>query len=95
MNNTLAPAQLVNCVHMTTRSYNTFDRNINGVGYLTGANALDVAKIGIDQALLTNNVTLLTDAYRRVHLEVQIKNGVKADGIRADGSFGRVSQIKP
>lgn len=73
---------------MTSRSYGTFDHNINGVGFLTGANTLDVAKIGIDQALLTYNVTLLTDAYRRVHLELQIKNGIKIDGIRADGSFG-------
>ncbi|KAF8168065.1 polysaccharide lyase family 8 protein [Crassisporium funariophilum] len=89
LNDTLAPAQFGNCVHMTGRTYATFNRNINGVGTLTGANALDVAKIGIDQALLTSNLTLLTDAYRRVHLELEIKNGVKVDGIRADGSFAQ------
>ena len=75
---------------MTSRSYATFG-HIHGVGTLTGANALDVAKIGIDQALLTSNVSLLTDAYQRIHLELQIKNGNKADGIRADGSFGLCS----
>lgn len=73
---------------MTGRSFGTFGRTINGLGILTGANALDVAKIEIDQALLTSNVSLLTDAYQRVHSELQIKNGTEADGIRLDGSFG-------
>ncbi|KAF8872147.1 chondroitin AC/alginate lyase [Gymnopilus junonius] len=93
LNDTLIEAQLNNCTHMTGRSYGTFDHNINGVGFLTGANTLDVAKIGIDQALLTFNATLLTDAYRRVHLELQVKSGVKVDGIRADGSFGQHAGI--
>lgn len=88
LNDTLAPTEISNCTHITGRTYGTFDQNINGVGTLTGANALDVAKIGIDQALLTYNVSLITDAYRRVGLELQIKNGIKVDGIRADGSFG-------
>ncbi|KAF8912697.1 polysaccharide lyase family 8 protein [Gymnopilus junonius] len=93
LNDTLIEAQLNNCTHMTGRSYGTFDHNINGVGFLTGANTLDVAKIGIDQALLTFNATLLTDAIRRVHLELQVKSGVKVDGIRADGSFGQHAGI--
>lgn len=89
LNDTLSPAQLDKCVQITGRSYGTFGRIINGLGTsLTGANALDVAKIGIDQALLTSNVSLLTDAYQRVHSELQIRNEIKADGIRADGSFG-------
>lgn len=77
---------------MTLRSYGTFDRTVNGLGTLTGANTLDVAKIGIDEALLTTNATLLADAYRRVHLELQVKNTIKADGIRADGSFGKLRE---
>lgn len=32
---------------------------------------------------------LLTDAYRRIHLELSIRDSVKADGIRPDGSFGQ------
>ena len=88
LNDTLSSAQLEKCVQMTGRSYGTFGRIINGLGTLTGANTLDVANIGIDQALLTSNVSLLTDAYQRVHSEVQIRNETKADGIRADGSFG-------
>ncbi|CAA7266471.1 unnamed protein product [Cyclocybe aegerita] len=93
LNETLAQGQLSNCTRMTLRSYGAFDRFVNGLGTLTGANTLDVARIGIDQALLSYNVSLLTDAYRRVHLEVQIKNGIKVDGVRADGSFGQHAGI--
>jgi hypothetical protein len=54
----------------------------------TGANGLDIARIGMDLALLTGNSTLLADAYGRAHTQVVIENGVSADGIRPDGSFG-------
>ena len=54
----------------------------------TGANALDVSRIGMDQALLTTNSTLLALAYQRLHAELVIQNVVRADGIRADGAFG-------
>ncbi|RDB29606.1 Chondroitinase-AC [Hypsizygus marmoreus] len=89
LNETLTPAHLTACAHITARSYATFDRSINGVGSLTGANTLDVAAIGIDLALLTMNATTLADAYRRIHLELTVRSTVKADGIRADGSFGQ------
>jgi hypothetical protein len=89
LNETLTPAEFLNCTHITGRSFGTFDHDINGVGFLTGANTLDVAGIGIDQALLTVNVSMLTDAYQRIHLELAIANIVKADGIRADGAFGK------
>lgn len=89
LNDTLTATQLSNCARMTGRSYGTFDHYINGIGYLTGANTLDVAKMGIDSSLLNLNVSMLTDAYRRVHSELSIKTQVKADGIRPDGSFGQ------
>lgn len=69
---------------MTSRSYKY---NVDG---LTGANTLDVSRIGMDQALFTNDETLLMDAYTRSHKELVIVNGVKADGIRADGAFGEL-----
>jgi hypothetical protein len=78
---------------MTSRSYGTFQGPINGVGILTGANALDVAAIGIDSGLLTTNASLISDAYRRVHDELAIRDEVKADGIRRDGSFGQHAGI--
>lgn len=73
---------------MTKRSYEMFDRDINGVGYLTGANTLDVARISVDAALITHDAAILEDAYRRVHDELTIRDEVKSDGIRPDGSFG-------
>ncbi|KAF7436853.1 hypothetical protein PC9H_003686 [Pleurotus ostreatus] len=90
LNNTLTSTQLSNCTHITLRAYGTFTRNPT---FLAGANTLDVAKVGIDQALLTSNVSLMTDAYSRVHRELVIQNAIKADGIRADGSFGQHAGI--
>ncbi|KAF8061711.1 polysaccharide lyase family 8 protein [Lyophyllum atratum] len=83
LGDTLSASQLEGMNRMATRSY---QYNVSG---LTGANTLDVSRIGMDQALITNNTDLLADAYRRSHEELQIFNGVKADGIRADGAFGQ------
>lgn len=87
--NNLTPTQLSNCTHILNRAFGTFDRYINGLGYLTGANTLDVAKVGIDSALLMGNATLIAEGYRRIHQEVVVQNATTADGIRADGSFGQ------
>lgn len=67
---------------MTTRSY---EYNVDG---LTGANTLDVSRIGMDQALLTADTDLLAAAYVRSHSDLAIQDQVRADGIRADGAFG-------
>ncbi|KAG0708897.1 polysaccharide lyase family 8 protein [Suillus ampliporus] len=93
LNDTLTPTQLGNCTHITLRAYGTFDHYINGIGYLTGSNTLDVAKIGIDQGLLVVNVSLITDAFRRVHEAVVIEQPIKSDGIRTDGSFSQHAGI--
>lgn len=85
----LSPTQVSNCTHFGQRSFATFDRHVNGLGTLTGANTLDVAKIGIDSGLLTDNATIITDGYRRIHNEVVVQNAIKSDGIRADGSFAQ------
>ncbi|KAJ7492581.1 polysaccharide lyase family 8 protein [Mycena latifolia] len=90
LNDTLLQIELDHCTTITSRAYGTFG---SGAGFLAGANNLDIAKIGIDEALLTLNVSLLTDAYRRVHAEVQVTTAVRADGIRPDGSFGQHSGI--
>ncbi|RXW22963.1 hypothetical protein EST38_g2892 [Candolleomyces aberdarensis] len=89
LNNTLTATETGYCTRITARTYALSDTNINGVGYLTGANTLDVGKISTDGALLANNPTMLADAYRRIHNELTIRNDIKADGIRADGSFGQ------
>ncbi|KAF8216148.1 polysaccharide lyase family 8 protein [Mycena galopus ATCC 62051] len=93
LNDTLLPYELGNCTKMTARAYNTFIVPANQVGVLTGANALDVAKIGIDLALLTVNVSLLTDAYSRIHSQMVLTTPDRADGIRPDGSFGQHTGI--
>ena len=78
----LSQFQRDHCILMQSRSYSY------KAGSLTGANALLVARIGMDKALLTTDSVLLTDAYLRAHNELVIKNTVRADGIRADGAFG-------
>ncbi|KAJ7103495.1 polysaccharide lyase family 8 protein [Mycena belliarum] len=90
LDDTLLKAELYHCTVITGRAYKTFD---SGAGFLAGANNLDIAKIGIDQALLTKDVSLLTDAYRRVHIELLVATADRADGIRPDGSFAQHAGI--
>jgi len=87
LGSSLSTDELEKCKHFATRSYNAFKTPIK-VNPLTGANALDIAQLGIDQALLTANATLLTDAYRNARGELKIVNTVRGDGIRGDGAFG-------
>ncbi len=77
---------------MARRSYGTFSFDPSP-GYLSGANILDIAKIGIDLSLFTLDDTLLSDAYRRIHEELAIRSDVMADGIRPDGTFGYVCPL--
>ena len=64
-------------------------RSWNYGAHLTGANALDVSRIAMDQALITTDISLLSDANKRSHTELVIQNAVRSDGIRADGAFGQ------
>ncbi len=89
----LTDAELGHCTQMTGRSFATFDTGINGVSAITGANLQDIASIGLDEGLLTKNATLVAAAFGRVHADAVIQNAVKADGIRADGSFGQHAGI--
>ncbi|KAF8203623.1 polysaccharide lyase family 8 protein, partial [Pholiota molesta] len=80
LGDSLTDEESVGCVRMTSRA-------------ITGANTMDIASVGIDLGLSTQNTTLITDAYNRVHDEFTVKNGVKVDGIRPDGSFGQHAGI--
>ncbi|KAI0778155.1 polysaccharide lyase family 8 protein [Trametes elegans] len=93
LGDSLTPSELASCQKFTGRSFATFDTGINGVSAITGANALDIASIGIDDGLLTQNATFVSAAFGRVHADAVIQNAVKADGIRADGSFGQHTGI--
>lgn len=93
LSDSLTATELGNCTKMTGRSFATFDTGINGVSSITGANLQDIASIGLDEGLLTKNTTLIAAAFGRVHADAVIKNTVKADGIRTDGSFGQHTGI--
>ena len=54
---------------------------------------MDVAKIGVDLALLTSNTTLITEAYSRINEGVLIQPGIMIDGIKPDGSFSQHSGL--
>lgn len=88
LGNSLTAPERESCERFTGRSYDTLQTGINGVSAITGANTLDIASIGIDKSLLTSNISLLSDGYSQVHGELTVKSTLKADGIRADGSFG-------
>lgn len=81
LNNTLTPTQLGNCTHITLRAYGTFDHYVNGIGYITGSNALDLGKIGIDEGLLVVNISMIVDAFTRIHETVVIEQPVGSDGV--------------
>lgn len=76
---------------MAARAYGAFQRPIS-IGTLTGANALDVAQIGVDLAHVTGDMTLLKEAYGHARDELKTFHTVKADGIRGDGAFGEYNQ---
>ncbi|KAG8905392.1 hypothetical protein FRB99_009005 [Tulasnella sp. 403] len=96
LNSTITPEQRAKCVSMGLRGYGEFGKFIYGLGYLTGANTLDVSSNAVNVGILeayggnqTEGLALIDEAYGRVHNEVVIQPGVKADGIRPDGSFGQ------
>ncbi|KAH9944408.1 polysaccharide lyase family 8 protein [Epithele typhae] len=93
LGDSLIATELDNCVKFTSRSFATFDTGIVGVSNITGANLQDIASIGIDQGLLQGNVSLVSAGFDHVHSDALIQNGTKADGIRADGSFGQHAGI--
>lgn len=76
--------RLDSCIRMTSRSYYI-------TGYNTGANLLDIASIGVNLALLTSDVTILADAYQRIHAGAVTAPAPRSDGVHADGSFASVS----
>lgn len=86
----LTPTELGNCTLITARAYTPFYRNPQP-DYVSGANILDIASIGISAGLLENNRTgnasRINDAYERLHREIVIHPEDLVDGIKPDGSF--------
>ncbi|CAE6405220.1 unnamed protein product [Rhizoctonia solani] len=86
----LTPTEYGNCTAITTRAYAPFYRN-PPPGFVSGANIIDMATIGISAGLLENNRTgnasRIMDAYERVHNETVVHEKDFVDGIKPDGSF--------
>lgn len=81
----LSAKQASICTRFSLRAYGSFYRSVVGLGRLTGANLLDVASIGVDEGIRSKNLTLLQDAYQRMHVELShVKFGTQ-DGIHFDG----------
>ncbi|KAF8761732.1 Polysaccharide lyase family 8, N terminal alpha-helical domain [Rhizoctonia solani] len=73
---TSSPYEYGNCTAITTRAYAPFYRN-PPPGFVSGANIIDMASIGISAGLLENNRTgnasRIMDAYERVHNEMELQ----------------------
>ena len=92
----LTATELANCTLMTARAYTPFYRNPQP-GYLSGANVMDIAVIGIMAGFMENNragnASRIADAYRRVHLQALVQPADRVDGIKPDGSFQQHSGL--
>ncbi|CAE7184577.1 unnamed protein product [Rhizoctonia solani] len=86
----LSTSELANCTLIASRAYAPFYR-VPQPGYVSGANIIDMAVIGISAGLLENNRagngSRIADAYGRVHDEVTVQPEDRVDGIKPDGSF--------
>ncbi|CAE6488497.1 unnamed protein product, partial [Rhizoctonia solani] len=92
----LTESELGNCTLITSQAFAPYYRE-EYPGYLSGANGIDIAVIGIDAGLLENNktgnVSKIADAYEKVHNQVVIQPEPRVDGIKSDGSFQQQSGI--
>ncbi|KAJ7149871.1 polysaccharide lyase family 8 protein [Mycena crocata] len=89
LGSSLTDSELAGCKRITGRAFNTLQTGINGVSAITGANLLDIASVGIDHGLYLGDSAIVADGYAAVHGDLVVQNAIKADGIRADGSFGQ------
>lgn len=96
MNATLTDAQRASCINIGQRAYNRISTFVYGIGLITGANTLDVAAVGINTGILqyySNDtqagLNLIADAYKNANGAISVTDGIKADGILPDGSFGQ------
>ncbi|KAG8950420.1 hypothetical protein FRC04_007435 [Tulasnella sp. 424] len=98
-NDTLTAAQRTACVSIGDRAYVPSNDSITGIGILTGANALDLAYVGVSTGLLKyfggmeGGAEQVANAYQRTHDELVVKSGLRVDGIQADGSFSQHNGI--
>ncbi|PRP88257.1 polysaccharide lyase family 8 protein [Planoprotostelium fungivorum] len=83
----LSASQLAGCDRLFSRSYTRIGTDVNGLGQITGANLLDVSSIGVAWGVLSQNSSLLSDAFNHVSGEFVYRDAPFTDGIKSDGSF--------
>ncbi|ORY32527.1 polysaccharide lyase family 8 protein [Naematelia encephala] len=89
----LTASELSGCVRIPYRAYQRRDEYIHGVGYLTGANTINVMQNSVSMALYVGNATILDDALHRAMAVVTYSDIPAQDGIHRDGSFLQHSGI--
>ncbi|WVQ80630.1 hypothetical protein IAT38_002735 [Cryptococcus sp. DSM 104549] len=89
----LSDSQKKGCWDIPNRAYSRRDEFINSVGYLTGANAINVMQNSVSMALYNDNATILEDALSRAMSVVVFSEDTTEDGIHRDGSFLQHSGI--
>ncbi|KAH7104835.1 galactose mutarotase-like protein [Auriculariales sp. MPI-PUGE-AT-0066] len=82
--------QLHTCIKMTSRSFSTFG---TGASFLAGANILDIASIGVAAGILSENTTVIGQAFIYINNEIVVHPEPKVDGIKPDGSFSQHSGV--
>lgn len=83
----LTQSQLSNCTHVVERVYDRLDTFILGIGPMTGANMLDSSTSVLNLAMLTDNITLASDALAHFYNQTLITPEIGTDGVKVDGSY--------
>jgi hypothetical protein len=83
----LTSTQLGNCAKTGDRPLARIDTWVYGIGYMTGANMLDVATTVINLGLITNNETTVQTGINHFYNQTLITPETGADGIKIDGSY--------
>ncbi|KAI9273416.1 chondroitin AC/alginate lyase [Helicostylum pulchrum] len=83
----LTQSQLSNCTQVVHRVYNRLDTVILGIGPMTGSNMLDSSTSLLNLAMLTDNVTLASDALTHFYNQTLITTETGVDGVKVDGSY--------
>ncbi|KAI8882026.1 polysaccharide lyase family 8 protein, partial [Backusella circina FSU 941] len=83
----LTSTQLGNCTRTGQRPLARIDTWVYGIGYMTGANMLDVATTIINLGLVTNNETTVQTGINHFYNQTLITPETGADGIKIDGAY--------
>ncbi|TXT07369.1 hypothetical protein VHUM_03089 [Vanrija humicola] len=83
----LTDAQKFGCYNIPNRPYQIRDTSIPGVGYLTGANMINVMQNSLSMGLYTSNATIVAETLKSAMGALLFADEPVEDGIHRDGSF--------